>query len=202
MKTREIMDDLPEIDQLRAELHRVRCRNRYASALRSTLGALMTTAAAVILLTTFWFPVLQITGGSMEPLLREGDIVICLRGTEIAPGDPVSFWLGSRLLVKRCIAGSGQWVDMDEAGTVFLDELPLEEDYIMEKSPGSSDVQLPCQVPEGKLFCLGDNRAVSVDSRHSAVGFVSREQIEGKPVLRIWPLSRFGLLEERRFAYG
>lgn len=186
---------LPEIGQLQAELHRVRYRARYIRMLRSTVGLLMVTAAAVILAATLWLPVLEIVGDSMAPTVAEGDIVLCIKDNRTEPGSLLSFYMGNRLLVKRCIAGPGQWVDMDEKGFVYVDGVLLEEDYISEHFPGEGDMELPCQVPEGQLFCLGDNRAVSVDSRYASVGFVSREQIAGKLLLRVWPLTSFGLLE-------
>lgn len=196
MKTREKkMPQLPELEQLRRELRRVRYRTRYIKMLRSTLGLLAVTAAAVLMAVTLWLPVLRIVGNSMAPAMENGDIVVCIRGREPAPGELVSFYLGNRLLVKRCIAVAGQQVDLDEAGHVFVDGVRLEEPYIPAPARGDGDVELPCTVPEGQFFCLGDNRTASVDSRHSQVGLVSREQLSGAPVLRVWPLHRFGLLE-------
>lgn len=189
------MPQLPEMEQLRKELRRVRYRTRYIKMLRSTLHLLTVTAAVVLLAVTLWLPVLQIVGNSMAPVVEHGDIVVCIRGGEPQPGELVSFYLGNKLLVKRCIAAAGQQVDMDAAGHVFVDGMQLEESYIPVPARGEGDVEFPCLVPEGQFFCLGDNRATSVDSRYSAVGFVSREQLGGMPVLRVWPLSRFGLLE-------
>ena len=104
------------------------------------------------------------------------------------------FNVGNKLLVKRCIAGPGQWVDMDEAGIVSLDGTVLEEPYLQAHAPGAYDLAFPCQVPEGRWFCMGDHRATSLDSRHSAVGCVAQEQMVGKIVFRVWPLSQFGKL--------
>jgi len=186
---------MPEIGQLRAELKRVRYRARYARKLRSTVGMLVVTAAAVILAATLWLPVLEIVGASMAPTVEEGDIILCVKDAQAQPGEMISFYVGNRLLVKRCIAGPGQWVDIDENGLVYVDGVLLEEGYIADPALGEGDVELPCQVPEGQLFCLGDNRAVSVDSRYTAVGCIPQEQIAGKLLLRVWPLTRFGLLE-------
>lgn len=192
---REELPQLPELEELRRELYRVRRSSQYRKLLRSTIGMLTATAAAVVLAVTLWLPVLQIVGNSMNPALTEGDIVVCIRGGTPEPGELVSFYLGNKLLVKRCIAGPGQQVDITETGQVLVDGNGVEEPYVTVFARGEGDTQFPCVVPEGQFFCLGDKRETSVDSRHSAVGFVSREQLNGRPVLRIWPLSRFGLLE-------
>lgn len=189
------LPELPEMEALRWELRRVRYRSRYIKMLRSTLGLLAVTAALVILVITLWLPVLRIVGNSMAPTLENGDIVLCIKSREAAPGKLVSFYSGNKLLVKRCIAVSGQQVNLNEAGCVFVDGEAQEESYLESDSWGEGDVTFPCLVPEDAYFVLGDNRELSVDSRHSPVGFVSGEQIEGIPVLRVWPLRRFGLLK-------
>lgn len=181
-----------ELVERLTRLERENCRRSYAAALGSTLGALIVAAAVAVLICTLWLPVLRIYGGSMTPTVQEGEVVVCVKTGDLRPGDVAAFYLGNKLLVKRCIAGPGQWVDMDEAGIVSLDGTVLEEPYLQAHAPGAYDLAFPCQVPEGRWFCMGDNRALSVDSRHSAVGFVAQEQVVGRVVFRVWPLSRFG----------
>lgn len=187
--------DYPSVEQLAAELKRVKYRSRYRAVLRSTLYMLIVVAAVAVLVATIWMPVLQIYGASMTPTLSEGDIVVSIKGSDFQPGDLVAFYLGNKILVKRCIAGPGQWVDIDEDGNVYVDDKLLEEPYLTEKSLGGSNIELPYQVPDNRYFCMGDHRSTSVDSRHKEVGCVSEEQIVGKIVFRVFPFGGFGKLK-------
>ena len=182
----------PSENQLEAELARVRYQQRYRTVLRSTICTLIVVAAVAVLVATIWMPVLQIYGSSMTPTLSEGDIVVCFKTSDIKRGDLVAFYLGNKLLVKRCVALPGQTVDIDGDGNVTLDGVPLDEPYVTEKSLGDCNIELPYQVPDNRYFCMGDHRKTSVDSRNTAVGCVTEEQIVGKIVFRVWPLSGFG----------
>ena len=182
----------PSEKQLEAELARVRYQQRYRTVLRSTICTLIVVAAVAVLVATIWMPVLQIYGSSMTPTLSEGDIVACFKTSDIKRGDLVAFYLGNKLLVKRCVALPGQTVDIDGDGNVTLDGELLDEPYVTEKSLGDCNIELPYQVPDNRYFCMGDHRKTSVDSRNTAVGCVTEEQIVGKIVFRVWPLSGFG----------
>ena len=185
-------DDFPSVEQLQAEFERVKYKRRYKRVLRSTVYILIVVAALAVLVATLWMPVLQIYGTSMDPTLNEGDIAISVKSSEFEPGDLMVFYVGNKILVKRYIAGPGQWVNIDEDGNVYVDGKHLSEPYLQHKAFGDCNIELPYQVPENKIFCMGDHRETSVDSRNTAVGCISEEQLVGKIIFRIWPLKKIG----------
>ncbi|MEO2239515.1 signal peptidase I [Dorea sp. YH-dor226] len=180
---------IPNVAELESELKREKYKNRYWTVFRSTIYILITVAAVAVLVATLWLPVLQIYGSSMTPTLEEGDIVVSIKSKTYETGDIVAFYYNNKILIKRVIAGSGDWVDLDEDGTVYVNGEKLDEPYVKDKAFGECDLELPYQVPESRIFVMGDHRSVSVDSRSKAVGCVAEEQIVGKLVCRIWPLT-------------
>lgn len=182
----------PELEEIRAEIHREKYRTRYRRVMRSTTAVLIVVAAVSVLVATLWMPVLRIYGSSMVPTLKDGQIVVCVKSPDFRQGDITAFYHGNKLLIKRYIAGPSDWVNIDEFGNVFVNGRELDEPYLTEKSLGQTNIELPYQVPDERFFLMGDNRDVSVDSRNTAVGCVAEDQIVGKVVFRIWPLSEFG----------
>lgn len=182
----------PQISDIEKELNRERYRQKYKLSLKNTVFTLVTVAAIAVLVATLWLPVLQIYGGSMSPTLEDGQIVVSTTVNKLESGDIIAFYYNNKVLVKRVIAGAGQWVNIDADGNVFINDAYLNEPYIGKKALGNTDIEYPYQVPEGKIFVLGDERSTSIDSRTSTVGCIDREQIIGKIVFRVWPFAGFG----------
>ena len=173
-------------------MNRAKYRRRYRSVLRSTIYTLVTVAAVAVLVATLLMPVLQIYGSSMTPTLTDGDIVLTLKTATFEQGDVVAFYYNNKILVKRVIATSGEWVDMTEDGDVYVNDKLLDEPYLVEKALGDCNIEFPYQVPESRIFVMGDHRSVSIDSRNTAVGCVAEEQLVGKLVFRVWPMDCIG----------
>ncbi len=186
--------EFPTVSQLEEEIKRVNYRHRYNNVLKSTIFILITVAAISVLVATLCLPVLQIYGSSMTPSLSEGDIVVSVKGFDFKQGDIVSFYYNNKILVKRVIAFPGDWIDIDEDGNIYVNDVLLDEPYVAEKALGECDIELPYQVPDGKVFVCGDHRATSVDSRSSTIGCVSEEQVVGKIVFRVWPFGSIGYI--------
>ena len=189
---KKTLGEMPSAEQLEAELKREKYKRRYHSVLRSTIYTLITVAAIAVLVATLWLPVLQIYGSSMTPTLQDGEIIFSVKTADLEPGDIVAFYYNNKILVKRVICGPGDGGHIDEDGTVYVNEVRLKEPYLAEKALGDCNIELPYQVPDGKIFVMGDHRSTSVDSRNTAVGCVAQEQIVGKIIFRIWPLNRLG----------
>jgi signal peptidase I len=186
--------ELPDVEQLEAELKKERYRINFGRILRSTVFSLIVVAAVAVLLVVLLMPVLQIVGTSMTETLFDGDIVVAVSGSGYAPGDVIAFYYNNAILIKRVIASPGDWVDIDENGNVYLNSEPLDEPYVTEKALGECNIPLPYQVPDARYFVMGDHRATSIDSRNTAVGCVSDEMVIGKLLLRVWPISLFGFV--------
>lgn len=183
---------IPDLDLLRAELQRTKKKKNFGIVLRSTLFTLIVIAAISVLVATLWMPVLRAFGHSMDPTLGDGDIVITVKSSSFERGDLIAFYANNKMLIKRVIAGPGDWVVIDEDGTVYVNEERLEEPYINEAALGNCNIKFPYQVPESSWFVMGDHRETSLDSRVIEIGCIQDEMIVGRIVFRIWPLRDFG----------
>lgn len=150
--------------------------------------------AAAVLAGAFFLPVLRIYGSSMSPTLEKGDLVAVVKGQAWKQGDIIAFEYHNKILVKRLIAGPGSIVDIGEDGTVYVDNEPLAEEYLEYRSAGTCSIELPCLVPDGCCFVLGDSRTVSMDSRNVEIGCVPREQVIGRILFRLWGADGIGFI--------
>ncbi|MDO4754912.1 MAG: signal peptidase I [Parabacteroides sp.] len=196
MKDRKkTVDSLPTIKQVETERKRYRRQKAYNKALGGTGYVLTIVAAIAVLISTLLLPVLQIEGKSMEPTLTNGDIVLLTKTKEFDRGELCGFSWNNKLLIKRVIGVSGDWIEIDTDGIVYLNGEQLDEPYAARLAVGECDLEFPFQVPEEEYFVLGDMRENSIDSRNTIIGCVTRDQIVGKVFFRIWPLNDMKLLK-------
>lgn len=188
------LPEIPSVELLEAELNRSKYQKRFRSVLLSTFFSLLVVAAIAVIVAVLVMPILQITGTSMTDTLNDGDLVVTLKNKQYRTGDVIGFYINNGILVKRVIATSGDWVDIDPDGTVHVNGTPLDEPYVSEKAFGECNITLPYQVPEGKCFVMGDHRETSIDSRNTAVGCIGNDLVIGKLLVRVWPMRDFGVI--------
>ncbi len=179
-------------EQYRQELNKENQKIRYRRTLLSTLSILIVVAAIAVLLSMLLFPVLQVTGTSMEPTLENGEILLAVKYGRVERGDVVAFYYNNKVLLKRVIGVAGDQIDILENGDVLVNGQTLDEPYVAEKSLGQADLDFPYQVPDSKIFVMGDHRNTSVDSRNSEIGAIAEEFIIGKVIFVVWPFNQFG----------
>lgn len=185
---------VPSLKDIQSERKRIRRGTYYWQALRGTIAVLVVVAAIAVLITTLFLPILQISGDSMSPTLEHDEIVILLKTKDFQRGDLIGFYYQGKILLKRVIALPEDEVAIDVEGAVYVNGELLEEPYVLDKGLGDCDLEFPYKVPAASYFVLGDRRSNSVDSRNSAIGAVSKDDIIGKVFLRVWPFSDMGLV--------
>ena len=188
-------NNTPTQAALEEELAKERSRSKFLAALRSTINSLIVVAAVAVIIAMLVLPVIQIQGTSMSDTLQDRDIVVALRGSGYKTGDVIAFYYNNNILIKRVIASTGQWVDITDDGTVYVDNVRLDEPYITDSAKGDCNIQLPYQVPDGKIFVMGDHRSTSLDSRNTSLGCISEDMVVGRLLLRVWPPTAIGPIQ-------
>ena len=192
----------PSLEELKAELRREKRKQEYGKTFRGTIFVLLAVAAVAVLISSFFLTVLRVSGESMSPSLETGQIVVAFNSEKFKTGEMIAFYYNNKVLVKRVIGSPGDWINIDEEGNVTVNGESVDEPYLKEKSQyaqsstDSDKITFPYQVPESRYFVLGDNRSVSIDSRSTVVGCVSREQLIGKLVFRVFPFDSIGRLNK------
>lgn len=159
----------------------------------------------VILVFTFLFRVVTVTGESMLPNFVESQkLIVTNLGHSVEQGTVVVITnVLNEPIIKRVIATEGQTVDIDyETGVVYVDgeavdetQFGLENGITTRPYSTLEAMVFPQTVPEGCVFVLGDNRSVSKDSRYTEVGMVDTRHILGEAVFTLYPFDRFGVIE-------
>ena len=188
----DITRDLPTAEQLNSEVRRIHYKKSYIKTLYTTITSLIVVVAIAVLIVTLLLPVLRVTGTSMAPTLLNNELLICNKRGNFESGDVVAFYFNNKVLLKRIIGTAGDVIDIKEDGTVYVNGEELDEPYINEKAFGECDIKLPYQVPDNRIFVMGDHRSVSIDSRSTSVGCIADEYVIGKVVLRVWPFEVIG----------
>ena len=184
--------DIPSAEQLKRELERVRYIKNFHRTMLSTVSSLTVVAAVAVIVSVLFLPVLRVTGTSMTPTMMNDELIICSKRSDFKSGDIVAFYLNNKILLKRVIGVAGDVIDIDGEGNVFVNGRELDEPYLNEKAKGECDIELPYQVPENRVFVMGDHRAVSIDSRSTSVGCIADEYIIGRVIFRLYPFGRAG----------
>lgn len=163
------------------------------------IEALVSAIIILVVVFTFFFRVVNVSGSSMLPTLESNDrVLISMLLHKPQAGDIVVITRTQGLdrpIIKRVIATEGQTVEIDEqSGTVYVDGEALDESAYIENgiTTQHGEYTYPLTVPEGHVFVLGDNRAVSNDSRSRDVGMVDERYIMGKAEWILFPFERFG----------
>lgn len=183
---KRIPQTLPSVEQVESELKNIGYKKKFRSTMLSTISILIVVAAVAVLVSTLFFPVVQVAGSSMEPSLKEGDILVLIKSDKVEYGDMCCVSWQNKTLLKRVIGLSGDVIDMDDDGNVHVNGKLLDEPYVENKALGNCEIEFPYQVPENEFFILGDQRESSVDSRSSAIGCVGSDQIIGRVLFRVW----------------
>lgn len=194
-KTQKNKITLPSAKQIETEILREKYNRKYKQVLKSTIYSLIVVAAVAVLIATLAFPVLQISGSSMEPTLNDEEIVVLLKTTNMKKDELCCFSYQNKLLIKRVIGLPGDKINIDVNGNVFVNDELIDEPYVTDKALGECDITFPCYVSDNHYFVLGDHRSTSIDSRSSVIGLVSEEFIVGKIFFRVWPFETISFVD-------
>ncbi|MGI6772760.1 MAG: signal peptidase I [Clostridiales bacterium] len=175
-------------------------KDRIVDTAYEVASVLVSSIITITIIFTFLFRLVGVSGHSMDTTLSNGDWLIVTTsynepkyGDIIVIAQPTYF---KEPLIKRVIAVGGQTVDLDnETGTVYVDGEPLYEPYTSTPAtvPNISQIDFPVVVPTGYLFCMGDNRNNSTDSRSTLVGFIDERYVLGKALTRIIPFGKWSI---------
>lgn len=176
-------------------------KNSFHLSVYDMVSIIMSSFIIIAVVFTFAFRLVGVKGSSMTDTLQDGNWLLTVNKESYERGDIVvitepNFF--DEPLIKRVIAKGGETVNIDfSTSTVYVDGVALKEpytreDYILKKL---DDIEFPYTVPEGHLFCMGDNRNGSTDSRSNLIGPLDERYVLGKAVIRILPFGDFDIYD-------
>ena len=184
-----------EIETIENEIHRENYKHSFGNLLKSSIYVLIIVLAVAVIVASLLMPVIEITDSSMKPLLNDNDIALTFKTNKIKNGDVIAFYHGNKILVKRVIGVSGDWINIDQDGYVYVNGNKLEESYVKEFIKGETDEEFPIQVGEKSVFVLSDERDILTDSRNEEIGQIKSDDVIGKVVIRIWPIKQIKIIK-------
>ena len=176
-------------------------KNKTMLFLYDMVSIVMSSFIIIAIVFAFAFRLVGVDGESMTNTLQHGDWLLTYNKSEYVQGDIVVITQETYFqnpLIKRVIAVGGQTIDIDyDTATVYIDGVALDEPYVREDFliKKMEYREFPYTVPEGYLFCMGDNRNGSSDSRSSLVGPIDEREILGKAFVRILPFGDFDIYD-------
>lgn len=193
-KKKITLEDI-NIEDIEKEIHRENYKHSFENLLRSSVYVLIIILAFSVIITFILMPVIEITDSSMNPLLNDNDIVLTFKTNKLKRGDIIAFYHGNKILVKRVIGVSGDWVNIEQDGLVYINGEKIEENYVKEFIKGDASDEYPIQVGEKSVFVLSDERDILTDSRNEEIGQIKYADIIGKVIIKIWPIKQLKIIK-------
>lgn len=182
------LDDIT-IEDLKKEIHYENYKHSFARIFRSTLYILLIIVSLSIIVATIIMPVVEVTETSMNNI-NNGDIVLTLKTSKINKGDIIAFYHGNKILIKKVVAVSGEYVNIDNLGSIYINGEKLEEYNDL-----TTNRSYPLQVSNESVYALSDNINNENDSRNEEIGDIKKENIIGKVILRVWPIKNLKIIK-------
>lgn len=178
--------------------------NKKLKEILSTSIYLLVVMVLTFMVVTYVGQRAKVQGGSMEPMLHDGDNLIVDK-LSYRFGDPQRFdiimfpfrYKEKTYYIKRIIGLPGETVYIDQEGVIYINGEVLREFYGKEIITDPGRAFEPITLGEDEYFVMGDNRNNSSDSRDPVVGNIHRDELIGKAWMRIWPLNKMGMIKHQ-----
>ena len=185
----------PTLNELKEEIDYLKEKKRKGKNILNFLIIITFIISLIIIINVYFIPIYEIKGTSMEPTITRNDVVAVFKSKRIERNDIIAFDYNGKILIKRVIGISGDVININEDGKVFVNDKELIEEYAINLSDGVNTQDYPFKVPAESYFVLSDNRKESFDSRNINLGSISQNQVIGKIQYIIWPPKKIKSLE-------